>query len=171
MRLPLAHESVAVLFGVSRYSTLPGLPAVAANLADLRFELSGAAGSGFLPDRCRVVVPQNAAQVGSALSNAIRDAKDVLLVYYAGHGVLTDSGDLYLAVPGTTEDNVRFDGVDYDLIRDALARSPARHRVVILDCCYSGRAIPRMGVDGSVLVAATEVGGATIFTASGADKA
>lgn len=71
------------------------------------------------------------------------EAVDVLLVYYVGHGVLSMSGELHLATKATkdlTLGKAAFQALRYSEVRDALLQCRAEVQVVILDCCFSGRA-------------------------------
>ncbi|MEK8104843.1 caspase family protein [Micromonospora sp. M12] len=68
------------------------------------------------------------------------------MVYYAGHGLLDDNGELFLALPGTNPrpDWLKYTAIPFSWIRDAMRDSPARTRVLILDCCFAGRALNNM---------------------------
>lgn len=59
---------------------------------------------------------------------------EVALLYFAGHGCIGVGGG-YIATP----DYKKFDeGVSMDDILEMANRSPARNKIIILDCCYSG---------------------------------
>jgi hypothetical protein len=161
-------RSQAVLVGVHRYSGLENLPAVAANLEGLRRALTDPAVWGLPWDACTVLPqPSSAGEVLDAVRERGRLAEDTLFVYYAGHG-LTDpfTDELYLALPGSDPDR-EYTSLRYEYlrraVRDPLAR--ARRTVVVLDCCYSGRAMTgwmnasahiadQTAVDGSCLITA-----------------
>lgn len=142
VRLVDRERSRIVLIGTSRYrdSKLPDLPAVADNLVDLAAAFTNP-GLGNFPSRnCVIVANGSLADVGVALDDAVRDAEDTLLVYYAGHGLLDQSGKLYLSLGETQPTLMRFTALQADTLRDVLMESRARNRVIILDCSYSGRA-------------------------------
>ncbi|MFB0533373.1 MAG: caspase domain-containing protein, partial [Anaerolineae bacterium] len=63
---------------------------------------------------------------------------DLLLLYYSGHGIKDDFGDLYLAVRDTEIDIVGATAIDAAFVRDQLDKSGSQRKVVILDCCHSG---------------------------------
>ncbi len=67
-----------------------------------------------------------------------RRKDDLLLIYYSGHGVKDDFGDLYLTVKDTELEFVRATAIDAGYIRDQIDKSNSRSNIVILDCCYSG---------------------------------
>ncbi|HEX3956269.1 MAG TPA: ABC transporter substrate-binding protein [Trebonia sp.] len=70
-----------------------------------------------------------------------QDTEEVLLLYFVGHGTISPSGELCLALPTTEFNHPDVTGIEYRHIRSAPLDSPARIKVVILDCCFSGRAI------------------------------
>jgi formylglycine-generating enzyme required for sulfatase activity len=67
-----------------------------------------------------------------------RKKSDLLLLYYSGHGIKDDYGDLYLAVRDTEIDIVGATAIDAAFVRDQLDKSGSQRKVVILDCCHSG---------------------------------
>lgn len=151
---PDPATSRAVLIGTSTFHSdeLPNLPAVAHNLDALDQVLTDPShgvigGSTVLADD-----DITDAKVGVAVSEAAKEATDLLLVYYAGHGVLDDDGRLHLARPDTSVDHVSWTSVSVDLLKRDLSRTRARARVLALDCCFSGRAVAAM-TDSRTLVA------------------
>jgi putative transcriptional regulator len=68
-----------------------------------------------------------------------------LLVYYAGHGLIDpEDGTLILALPDCEPEVPHEAGLPYEWIRRATSASAALRRIVILDCCYAGRATSEM---------------------------
>jgi putative AlgH/UPF0301 family transcriptional regulator len=136
------RSSRAVLIGAASYSRLGPLPAVARNLDDLRDAFTDPDIWGLPPENCMVIADQ---PDPPTISRALRAAAGatgpdgLLLVYYAGHG-LVQSGDLVLGLPETDPEFPDEGGLPYEKIRQAARTSVARRRVVILDCCYAGRA-------------------------------
>lgn len=97
-----------------------------------------------LDDSCiiRVLDRDNASEITDMVARAAREATDTLIVYYVGHGLYGDADTpLYLAARNTTEDGKAYNGVSITLVKKALRSSRARKRILILDCCYSGKAI------------------------------
>ncbi|WP_306215581.1 YqgE/AlgH family protein [Actinoplanes sp. RD1] len=156
--------SFAVLIGTAAYDTLPGLPAVERNVTDLAALLMDDLYWGLPPERCRQLID---AGQPSDIEVALRDAaaevgpEGLLLVYFAGHGLVASSGSLHLAVQRTDQSLLNTTSFGYDLLRERVAGSAARQRVVILDCCYAGRALERMtastevGIDRAAVLVAT----------------
>ncbi|MGX7829452.1 caspase, EACC1-associated type [Actinokineospora sp. 24-640] len=145
-RLPDPARSRAVLIGVGRYAdpALADLPAVENNLTDLHAVLTSPHGTGLPSAHCALVRdPDDQAEVGAAVSQAAAEAEDTLLVYYAGHGLLATDAELWLATARSRRTIVAFSSLSCAELRKAVGDSPARRRVLVLDCCFAGRATAR----------------------------
>ena len=152
--------SYAVLIGASRFPgdpTLHPLPAVDANLSRLSDLLGEERVWGLPPDRVVTLGQTELSRDGAAVRvlDAVHQAgvraPDLLLVYYAGHGLLDADDRLHLALPETKSDALHT-ALDYEALRRVLARARVAHKVLILDCCFAGAA------------SGTRMGGATIRT-------
>ncbi|MGW2712701.1 caspase family protein [Streptomyces sp. NPDC001356] len=168
-RFPDGAASRVVLIGCSDFDDidLPAIPAVKANLADLRSTLTDQTQGTLPPEHCRVLAdPADHRSVGMALAQAAREAEDLLLVYYTGHGLLDEDGLLHLALSSTDPDHVGFTGVPADLVKRYLGRARARLRVLVLDCCFSGRAVAAMTESGSLLSAQLDMSGTYTLTST-----
>jgi hypothetical protein len=166
VRLPDPRRSYAVLIGSSRYgSELSDLPAVAGNLAGLAEVLTDPALGGFLPDRC-IVIPDPAGALAArrTLGQYAALAEDTLLVYWAGHGGPGPGDEFHLSVTGTAG-GPHTGALAVGLVREVMLRSPAAHRILILDCCFSGRAVPVTGVAGALLGQAAAEGADVLVSA------
>jgi Caspase domain len=155
VRLPDPQRSYAVLIGASTYhfSELPDLPAVRRNLDALAEMLTDQTLGWLPPERCVVLPdPTDVRLVYRTLRRYAGLAEDTLLVYFAGHGRTGPHNELYLSMTDTDPDELRVSALPFDIIRDVLGDSPATNRVLILDCCFSGRAIQDMsGPDEAIL--------------------
>ncbi|RAG82340.1 hypothetical protein DN069_28325 [Streptacidiphilus pinicola] len=145
-RLPDASRSRAVLIGAAQYapdSGLESVPAVAHNVEDLRNVLVRGQPGAFAAEHVTVVTdPKDNKELGFPLIAAARAATDVLLVYYSGHGLIgAQSAELFLAMAETDQKYPSVTACSLALIKEAFSDSPARIRVLILDCCFSGRAL------------------------------
>ncbi|AQU70506.1 hypothetical protein BBN63_34425 [Streptomyces niveus] len=166
--LPDPGASRAVLIGVSKYDEpLASLDTVAHNLTGLEKFLTGPDSWSLAPKHCVVLPnPESAADVLDAVHAASAEATAALLVYFAGHGLRSPAGDLYLALTDSHAGRL-FRALDYDHLRHQVAEEcAARSRVVILDCCYSGQALHRHmgappeladcgGIDGTYVMTAS----------------
>ncbi|MGW5455952.1 caspase, EACC1-associated type [Nocardia sp. NPDC003979] len=143
MRLPNRATSWGVLIGIERYERLPCLTGVHAGARALAEVLTDPEHGCLEREHC-ALLPADASpgQIGDAIAHAAENAHDLLLIYFAGHGVLgARRGELHLAVADTHPHRPGMGGIPFDAVRDLYIDSPAAARVVILDCCYSGRAL------------------------------
>lgn len=148
MRLPDPARSNAVLIGTGTYRSpdLRDVPAVRGNLADLAAALNDPVFGSFSAGRCAAVPdPGDARTACRALRDAADAAEDTLLVYFAGHGLLGARGELFLAMADTDPAELRVSGLEYDVLREVVSECGADNRIVVLDCCFSGRAVPALG--------------------------
>ncbi|WP_327364393.1 MULTISPECIES: caspase, EACC1-associated type [unclassified Streptomyces] len=121
---------------------LTSVPAVATSCQDLRTALIERC--GVRPDRLRTLLdPADARTMARAVTEEAQRADTVLLVYFIGHGLLGPDGELYLAATGTdrlTPGMAEHQALSFSSLRQALEASRASSVVVVLDCCFSGRA-------------------------------
>ena len=114
-------------------------------------------------------------RVGEAIGEffASRRPNDLALLYFTGHGLKGDDGNLYLAMPNTRKSSLLFTSIGADQIDRAMADCRSRRQVLVLDCCFSG-AFPAGGLakaDDSVHALQTFSGrGRSILTASDATQ-
>ncbi|MFD4604974.1 hypothetical protein ACFWPQ_44040 [Streptomyces sp. NPDC058464] len=110
--------------------------------------------------------------LGDALAEVTGQAAEdgALLVCFAGHGLKNASGELYLATSASLGDAaagpVDHRALPYSMVRSYVSRSRARTRVVILDCCYSGRAAGRFE-NAAEFAGLTEIAGSYVLTSAG----
>ncbi|MER6571372.1 caspase family protein [Streptomyces sp. NPDC001093] len=151
-------------------SGLAELPGVTGNINGLTRALMEL--TGLPPEHCLPLVDQtDDREVCRQVRRAADEAEDLLLVYFAGHGLIGQDGrELYLALPHSNPADPLFNAVRFAELRQLITRSPARNRVLILDCCYSGRAIPdtMSGAAEDIAFAQTEVSGTYTLTATSA---
>ena len=67
-----------------------------------------------------------------------RKRGDLLLLYYSGHGIKDDHGDLFLAMQDTESEIVSATALGATFVREQLDKSGSQRKVVVLDCCHSG---------------------------------
>ncbi len=79
-----------------------------------------------------------------AIENAIEKffkdkmREDMLLLYFSGHGIKSQNGQLFLAAQNTSSDFLRSTGVGANFIKENMGESNSQRQVLILDCCYGG---------------------------------
>ncbi|MEE4543840.1 caspase family protein [Streptomyces sp. V4-01] len=177
MELADPQRSFAVLIGAARYAApaLEDLPAVANNLTGLRDLLQDPQVWGLPESHCTLIPePASPADVLDGVHAAAQQAQDTLLVYYAGHGLAhPDVNGLLLSLPGTDPERP-YTALDFDAVRrEVLGAGRGVNRVVVLDCCYGGRAFEggMSGAVGAVQVAEqTRIAGSYLLTASAATR-
>lgn len=161
----------AILVGADRFPAdpdhLPALPAVVNNLAALVEALTDATVLGMPRANIDVLANPSVVEMQTAIAHAAEEAEDGLIVYYAGHGLIAQ-GRLHLTARDSVEARIEFSGVDIQKVREAVRASPARKRIVLLDCCYSGGAMGAMsgGMTGAVASAIDDFAGSYVMTAS-----
>ncbi|MFI5593017.1 caspase domain-containing protein [Amycolatopsis sp. NPDC051758] len=163
---PDLRRSSAVLVGTSVYAAnvtgLHNLPSVDNNLTDLTSTLTDPAVFGLPPSQCLTIRnAPDARSVFRTLRQYAMSTEDTLIVYFAGHGLLSHNNDLYLSLSGTDPDELQVSALQYQLLREILVNSRATNRILILDCCFSGNATegmsnaPSLNIAGTYIVAAT----------------
>ncbi|MGW7595218.1 caspase family protein, partial [Streptomyces rubiginosohelvolus] len=123
------------------FANLDSLPAVRQNLstlADLFADGVWQLGSSHC---VQLLNPNSTREVDQAIAHAAVAATDTLLLYYAGHGLLDRQGRLHLAMPDSDKSAVHSTAFPYEWVRMRLAESGAARCIVILDCCFSARAM------------------------------
>lgn len=148
---PAAYDgSRAILIGVSTYehAAFHPIPAVRNSLQTMKEMLTDPALCGWPPERVTIIEdPASAAELGTRIADLVEETTGVLLLYYAGHGNLSERGDLCLTATGTRPDRLTFTGLPWTAMEHVLRDCPAATRIVILDCCFAGRAIEALGGD------------------------
>ncbi|MFF8483207.1 caspase, EACC1-associated type [Streptomyces antibioticus] len=134
-------RSHALLIGAAAYADLPALPEVETGLRALADLLTIPGTGAFSREHTTVIAnPSSRDALLVAVHRAAQAAEDTMLVYFAGHSLYDSvSGELSLAVHDTRP-NSPYTALPFDHIRRELNHSAARHKIVILDCCYSGAA-------------------------------
>ncbi|MGN2638616.1 caspase family protein [Nocardia takedensis] len=165
-RIPHRDSSRAVLVGVGRYDLLHDIPSAANNVLDLH-RLLTSPGAVLSTQHCRTLRdPAGTQQIGDEVERAAEEASDTLLVYFTGHGVLDSRGRLYLALTNTDPDRIRWTALPFATVREAIAESSARTRILILDCCFSGRAFDALSTGPDAVLGQAEIEGTYTITSS-----
>ncbi|MEU9914185.1 caspase family protein [Streptomyces sp. NPDC051001] len=170
MAQPDPSASRAVIVGVRDYAHLDPLPAVANNVARLAELLCDPGLWGLAEEHCRVLLdPVSERDVLDAVHKAASEATEAFLLYFAGHGLPDQPDALQLALPDTSREHL-YRALSYDRVRSViLTACKATHKVVILDTCFSGRALKGfMGPSGVADFA--EVDGTFLMTSSAENR-
>ncbi|MEO5876484.1 MAG: caspase family protein [Streptosporangiaceae bacterium] len=148
---PDLGRSRAVLIGTGGYTDLPPVPAALASLRRMESLLAGSL-CGW-PKTSLTVLRDLASPSGlpDRLVQTFSEAEDVALFYFVGHGLVDLRDSLCLTLRGSRNSakHRRTTSLLFDDVRYAIQESPARSKIVILDCCYAGRAAEStLGADG-----------------------
>ncbi|MGW1711530.1 caspase, EACC1-associated type [Streptomyces sp. NPDC002206] len=169
--LSRGDASSVVLIGCHSFTALEDLPAVANNLTGLQDVLTDPEIWGVPKDRVAVMAqPSSADDVLGVVRQAADSASDTLVVYYAGHG-LTDplNWELYLALSESRKGDVLVhSALRFEYLRRVIRNSGAKKKVVLIDCCFSGRAL-QAAMDGNAtdIVGRAVVEGTYVIAAAG----
>ncbi|WP_328318186.1 caspase, EACC1-associated type [Streptomyces sp. NBC_00388] len=134
----------ALLIGTGTHDgpTLTSVPAVPRGIEALRTRLLDVC--GVPPDRLSTAIDLPDAQsMAQAITREAQLAETTLLIYYAGHGLIGPGGELYLAARDTdalTPGLAAHQALPVSAVREALTSCRAASVIVVLDCCFSGRA-------------------------------
>lgn len=142
----------ALLIGTKRYDHN--------NLRDLKAPDADMAALGnVLRDRCgfqvELLPDQPADVLRAAITNFFGDrhSHDLALLYYTGHGILDDRGELHLCARDTDPNRPRARSLSSEYIQKEMDNSPAQSQIVILDCCNGGsfkRGVAKSGLGESL---------------------
>nr|WTB32607.1 caspase family protein [Streptomyces sp. NBC_00830] len=147
---------------------LPDISPVAGNVEGLARIFRDPRLGGLGEDTCHTLVDPTRDLAIRQVAAWCREAEDVLVVYFSGHGLIGEDSELLLACEDTDPDMAEFTALPISLLRRAVQASPARIRVLILDCCYSGRAIRALGSAEADLLGQVELAGTyTLASAPG----
>ena len=141
----LTGEGVRILLiGTANHPgpTLTSVPSVSRTLQALHRSLRTAC--EVPPESIRVLLdPPDAQVMAAAIAEEAQRARSVLLIYYLGHGLIGPGDELYLAAAGTdrlTPGLAAHQALPLSALQQALTVCRASSVVVVLDCCFSGRA-------------------------------
>ena len=142
-------KSRFILIGNSEFPNdrkfLPSLPAVKNNVLSLRSLLIDPGYVGAPESTVIELLDRGSVEIARVLAEEARAARDLLFVYYSGHGIIGKSKyELFLAVKETQESSAEYTALEFAKVKLAIEDSVATTKVLILDCCYSGMGIDAM---------------------------
>lgn len=152
------HMRRALIVGIDEYDNNPLSGCVAdANAVDTVLSANGDGSPNF--ENIVLTNDVTRASLRESLRKLFEGECDVALFYFSGHGTVTSSGGVVV-----TKDAERGDeGITMDELMTLANNSPAKNKVIVLDCCNSGNA-GSPAVTGSHLSQLND--GVTILTAS-----
>jgi Caspase domain len=76
------------------------------------------------------------AQIEELFSESRSD--DLILLHFSGHGLKSESGELFFAASNTRPNRLGSTAVSADFVQRCMRASRSRSVVLLLDCCYGG---------------------------------
>ncbi len=166
----------ALIVGNSRYqdATLAKLKTPDADSRALAEVLGDKGIGGF--DEVRTVTNQVRQDTQVAIENFLKEKKtdDLVLLYFSGHGVLDNRGELHFAMIDTQVNTLHSTAVPASFVTDRMDDCNSRRQILILDCCHSGAFVRgiRKGAEQPTITEATFEGrggrGRVVLTSSAA---
>lgn len=162
-------DAVVVLAGTGQHRPESGLavvPAVRRTLVELKRVL--VTRCQVKPENVTIVNPADPAALGDALENAVQRASGPLIFYFVGHGLVNEDGRLHLATKRTIVGR-DYTALSYDTVRRRMRNSRSPIRIVVLDCCFAGRAIDVLSPADEV-AAVADIDGVSVLTSAGREE-
>src|SRR4028119_83481 len=134
---------VALLIGVSQYGAgFNQLPAAAKDVEAMQRVLLHPDMGDF--EQVQSLIDPDPQEMGTAIENLFGDGSrdDLVVLFFSGHGIKDESGNLYLATRTTRKNArgglIRSTAIAARFVQEIMSDSRMRRQVVILDCCFSG---------------------------------
>jgi hypothetical protein len=143
--MPDLGGSRALLVATGSYDHLPDLPGSVKAAQQLSQTLTTQQPDPAFDRLNALLDPRTSMEVLDAVDDAAAEAEDVLMLYFSGHGLVSRRGELQLATCHTKPDRDHT-SLKYNEIREIVSSSRAKRSLIILDACYSGRALDVMGL-------------------------
>jgi formylglycine-generating enzyme required for sulfatase activity/uncharacterized caspase-like protein len=91
-------------------------------------------------DDVQVLLNEEESKIRRAIARFFvnRQRDDLLLLYFSGHGMRNDQGQLFLAANDTEISILDATGIPADFVTHAMNNSRSQRQLLILDCCNSG---------------------------------
>ncbi|AUG75452.1 hypothetical protein CFP65_0489 [Kitasatospora sp. MMS16-BH015] len=148
---------------------MPAVPATVREIGRVLLEICGLRPENLLPP---LIDPQDPITFGNAVVEVAQQDEDVLLVYYVGHGLVSPGNELYLATAATDDpvEGLAFKALPYQALREAFSGCRARSIIVVLDCCFAGRAHGSFGNAASDGFALASLSGTYLLASASRDE-
>ncbi len=141
-----------LLIGASEFHDDPqivDIPNVAVNIEKLYALLQDTEIMGIPEANITKSLNESKLIVEKKLNRIVKDTnikEHTLIVYYSGHGMYSNHDfRLYLTTSQTTEEDLEASAINGDRFKEYIGRSNAGRKIVILDCCHSGKLLNSMG--------------------------
>ncbi len=135
---------IALLIGISEYKPpLAQLPKAEKDVAAMRGVLVDPERGDFAEKDVTVLINPQRQEMETAIFNLYqnRQKDDLVLFYFAGHGLTVENGDFYFSTPITQKNNQGElnlpTALKAETVHSYMYLSKSKRKVVILDCCHS----------------------------------
>jgi regulation of enolase protein 1 (concanavalin A-like superfamily) len=133
----------ALLIGVSNYETLPNLLGPTKDIKEISKLLQNPNIGEFIPENITILEDPEREEVENAIYDLFERPKkgDLVLFYFAGHGITDMLGQFYLAARRTRKDKEKLrdiTAISAKYLHEKMSQSLSERQVIILDCCFSG---------------------------------
>src|SRR5690348_2578639 len=137
--MAVTSKRSALIIASDEY-TDPGLKRLRAPASDARALAAVLRDPGIGNFEVRTLLNEPAHEVNLAVEEffADRQADDLLLLHFSGHGVKDEDGELYFAMADTRLRRLGATAVAAEFVNRRMSRSRSRRVVLLLDCCYAG---------------------------------
>ncbi|MEH2405862.1 caspase family protein [Nostoc sp.] len=136
---------VALLIGISDYEAgLDRLPASVKDMQAIAKVLQHPEMGGFAEADIQKLENPDPQKMQEAIEMLFSDRQkdDLVVLYFSGHGIKDESGNLYLATCLTRKNPqgqiIKSTSVPASFIHNIMNDSRCKRQVIILDCCFSG---------------------------------
>jgi len=91
-------------------------------------------------DDVQVLINEGEGKIRRFIARVFAERKrdDLLLLYFSGHGMRSEQGQLFLAANDTEISILEATGIPAEFVTYAMNNSHSQRQVLILDCCNSG---------------------------------
>jgi hypothetical protein len=160
-------KKIALIIGNSEYEdgNLAKLKTPDTDVNALAEVLRDAEIGGF--DEVSELVNQPSTVIRRAIASFFfgRGRDDLMLLYFSGHGIRDDRGQLFLAAKDTDHKLLRGTAIPAAYVTEEMDNSHSRRQVLILDCCHSGAF-----TQGMKAATGASVGTAAAFVGTGSGR-
>ena len=168
---------IVLLIGTSEYpadESIADVPNIDVNISELKkvfIEIIK------VPEiNIKTVINQGVVQINKALEQVMKNAyntNSTLFVYYSGHGCYSEdstSDQVYLTTIESEEKYIQSTSIDITKFREQFAKSKAKKKILVLDSCFSGKAIEGLLGKPQGFESQISIEGAYVIASSPKDK-
>lgn len=136
---------IALLIGISKYQNndLNPLPGATKDVESMQRILQHPEIGGF--EQVKILLNSEPLEIQTEIQDAFSSSRkkdDLILLFFSGHGIKDERGNLYLATHITHKNQagelVKATAVPASFVHEIMSNCRSKRQIVILDCCFSG---------------------------------